>query len=113
MTALRINDLLEHSHPRLNPQKIRRFAEIVDDLPSVVVFETEFGLLLVDGYHRVGAAKLRGRDTIQAEIKQGSRHEALQFALALNMKEGTSRHETMARIQQLSADRWGGGPPRQ
>jgi ParB-like chromosome segregation protein Spo0J len=35
----------------------------------VIVFDTEEGYLLVDGYHRVAAAKLRGADTIRAELR--------------------------------------------
>jgi ParB-like chromosome segregation protein Spo0J len=47
----------------------------------VVVFETEDGLLLADGYHRVAAARLSGADTIRADVRAGSRKDALDYAV--------------------------------
>jgi ParB-like chromosome segregation protein Spo0J len=42
------------------------------------VFDTEEGLLLADGYHRVAAALKEGRKTVEAEVRRGSRHDALE-----------------------------------
>jgi hypothetical protein len=37
-------------------------------------------LLVVDGYHRVEAAKSRGADMIDAAVRHGSRQDALDYA---------------------------------
>jgi hypothetical protein len=49
----------------------------------VVAFRTDQGLILADGYHRVAAAQARGLDTIQAEIRHSSAHDALQDAVTI------------------------------
>ena len=58
----------------------------------MVVFQTEDGLLLADGYHRVAAARLRGAETIGAEVLRGTRAEALQYAVERAAKQ---RHITL------------------
>ena len=45
----------------LDEDKVSRYAQILDQMPPVVVFELGKGLLLVDGYHRVEAARRLGR----------------------------------------------------
>jgi hypothetical protein len=37
-------------------------------------------MLLADGYHRLAAAQQRGETTIDAEIRRGSRADALEYA---------------------------------
>jgi hypothetical protein len=54
----------------LDHAKFARYAEMLDELPPAVVFKTEQGLLLVDGYHRVAA-----------DLKAGTRSEALRYAV--------------------------------
>ena len=58
---------------------MRRYAELLGDLPPVVAFGTDQGLRLADGWHRVAAARARGLDTIEAEIRQGTAHDALRL----------------------------------
>jgi hypothetical protein len=48
----------------------------------VLVFETERGLVLADGYHRVAAARLCGERTIEAEVRLGSWDDALRYVAA-------------------------------
>jgi len=66
----------------LDASKVGRYAAILDQLPPVVVFKTERGLLLVDGYHRVAAAQALGRTTVAADVTVGSRSDALRYAIA-------------------------------
>jgi ParB-like chromosome segregation protein Spo0J len=42
--------------------------------------ETDDGLLLADGHHRIAAALKEGRETVEAELRTGSRHDALAYA---------------------------------
>ncbi len=83
MTRLRISDLLANSpvDPRahLDAERVARYAENLDTMPPIVVFDTEDGLLVTDGYHRLAAARLHGKDTIEAEVRHGSRHSREQW----------------------------------
>lgn len=84
MSQLRIADLLANSpidpEAHLDDGRVKRYAGTLDTLPPVVVFDTGEGLLLADGYHRVAAARQRGQETIKAEVRCGSRHDALMYA---------------------------------
>jgi hypothetical protein len=81
MTVLRIDDLLANApldpEAHLDAQRVERYAGMIDTLPPVVVFATLEGVLLADGYHRVAAARVRGLETVEAEVRRGSRHDAL------------------------------------
>src|SRR5215216_4067199 len=64
MPHLRIADLLANApidpEAHLDAVRVERYAQMLDALPPIVVFDTPEGLLLVDGYHRLAAARLRG-----------------------------------------------------
>jgi hypothetical protein len=87
MERLRIADLLADApiepEAHLDAARVERYARMLDALPPVVVFDTPEGLLLADGYHRVAAARLLGSETVEAEVRSGSRHDALQYAAAV------------------------------
>jgi hypothetical protein len=111
MTQLRIAELLASSPvdpaAHLDPERVRHYAELPGDLPPVVAFCTEQGLLLADGYHRVAAAQARGLDTIEAEIRHGSAHDALRYAASIGAKQrGLSEAEVMRHLQRRSGGRW-------
>jgi hypothetical protein len=112
MTRVRIADLLVSSPvdptAHLDPDRVRRYTELLDDLPPVVAFRTERGLILADGYHRVAAAQARGLDTVEAEIRHGSTHDALRYAATIGAKQrGLSQEDVMRRLRQRSGGRWG------
>jgi hypothetical protein len=114
MTQVRIADLLASSPvdpaAHLDPDRVRYYAELPDDLPPVVAFRTKRGLILADGYHRVAAAQARGSDTIETEIRDGSAHDALRYAVTNGAKQrGLSQEEVMQRLRQRSGGRWGHG----
>jgi hypothetical protein len=111
MTQVRIADLLASSPvdptAHLDPDRVRHYAELPDDLPPVVAFRSERGLILADGYHRVAAAQARGSDTIEAEIRDGSAHDALRYAVTIGAKQRKlSQEEVMRRLRQRSGGRW-------
>jgi ParB-like chromosome segregation protein Spo0J len=111
MTQVRIADLLGSSlvdpAAHLDPDRVRRYAELLDELPPVVAFRTQQGLILADGYHRVAAAQARGLDAIEAEIRHGSAHDALRYAVTVGAEQrGLSQQEAMRRLQQRSSGRW-------
>jgi hypothetical protein len=67
----------------LDEGKVARYAQILDQLPPVVVFDLGDELLLVGGYHRVEAARRLGRPVIGAQVRQGSLADALRCAVDL------------------------------
>jgi hypothetical protein len=112
MTLVRIADLLASSPvdpaAHLDPDRVRHYAELPGDLPPVVAFRTDQGLLLADGYHRVAAAQARGLDSIEAEIRHGSAHDALRYAATIGAKQrGLSQEQVLQRLRQRSGGRWG------
>jgi hypothetical protein len=116
MTQVRIADLLASSPvdptAHLDPDRVRHYAELPGDPPPVVAFRTEQGLILADGYHRVAAAQARGLDSIEAEIRHGSAHDALRYAVTIGAEQrGLSPEEVMRRLRQL-ANETGGRPER-
>jgi hypothetical protein len=112
MTQVRIADLLASSPvdptAHLDPDRVRCYAELLDDLPPVVAFRTEQGLILADGYHRVAAAQARGFDSVEAEVRHGTAHDALRYAVTVGAEQrGLSQQEVMRRLRQRSGGRWG------
>jgi hypothetical protein len=80
-------------------ERIDWYRSRLDDVPPVVVFDTEAGLLLVDGYHRVAAALREGSSEIRADLRTGSRSDALAYAVANGVRQrGLSAEDVRARI---------------
>jgi hypothetical protein len=98
----------------LDPDRVERYAGMLDDLPPVTVFRLPGGLLLVDGYHRLAAARRLGRTTVPAEVRTGSETDALRFAAAHAAGErGVSEEDARDAIRRWSGAAWGDaeGPP--
>ncbi len=100
----RIADLVQgpirDSRARLHRDRVAYYLEHLDQAPPVTVFDIEGHLLLADGYHRVEAAQQLGRGTIKAEVRQGTRRDALRFAVDLaRQQRGLSEQEALAAIQ--------------
>ena len=111
MPHLRIADLLTNTpidpEAHLNAARVERYAEMLDALPPVVVFDTEEGLLLADGYHRVEAARRRGVATVKAEMRRGSRHDALRYAAKVGAAQhGISLEDAASYIRRRSQGHW-------
>jgi ParB-like nuclease domain len=93
VARLSIQQLLSNSlvNPRrhLDLDRVQRYTQLLDELPPITVFRLEDQtLLLVDGYHRVAAAQEAGRATVDAEIREGTRAEAVRFAAEVAVREG-------------------------
>jgi ParB-like chromosome segregation protein Spo0J len=104
---LRIADLLANTpidpEAHLDAVRVERYAKMFNALPPVVVFDTEEGLLLADGYHRVAAARRRGLETVEAEVRRGSRHDALRYAATVGAAQrGISPDAAASYIRQRS-----------
>ena len=111
MTLLRIDDLLASvpidpaSH--LEAARVERYAGMIDAPPPVVLFGTLEGVFLVDGYHRVAAARLLGLETLEVEVRRGSRQDALRYAATLAAAQrGISPEEAASYIRRRSQGLW-------
>jgi hypothetical protein len=97
MVRLKVADLgatLTRDHERrLDSQQVERYRRCIDQMEPVVVFETEEGLLLADGHHRLAAASAEGREVIEAEVRSGSRQDALDYAVAVGAAQRGLRPE--------------------
>jgi hypothetical protein len=107
MPTLRIAEVLAGSDPDwtayLDRERVGRYVRNLEAQPPVVVFDTEDGLLLTDGYHRVAAAQQRGAQTIAAEVHHGSREDALRYAAELGAAQrGICLQDALAYIKRRS-----------
>lgn len=88
---------------------IRRYEEAFEKLPPVVVFDTDEGRILADGFHRAAAAERLGQTTIQAKVHKGTREDAAEFAVIANTKNADpllpeERDDGIRRLKQLHPD---------
>ena len=80
----------------VNLDVVREYAEAVTTggvtLPPIVVFRDELKNLWVgDGIHRLAAARSIGQKTIAVDVRDGTRVDALRFALGANGLHGLRR----------------------
>jgi uncharacterized ParB-like nuclease family protein len=76
---------------RLCEETVKEYAEAMAagaKFPPVIVFHDGAGYWLADGFHRLEAWKRNGVETVKAEVKEGSRIDALKFAFSANSSHG-------------------------
>jgi hypothetical protein len=79
------------SRAEVYPDTLQEYAIMINEgaeFPPVVVFDTDVGYLLADGFHRIEAHRLAGKRKISAEIKEGTRRDALLYSFGANSKHG-------------------------
>lgn len=106
---LKIKDIQQDQ--RLTPRgsidktTVAAYAASFEQLPPIDVFwiEGRDGWWLVDGWHRVDAAKQLGLEDIEANEHQGTFEDALEFAYDANLKHGrplsTSERKEAAKLK--------------
>jgi ParB-like chromosome segregation protein Spo0J len=75
----------------LDEDKVIEYADLMRDgcaFPPIVVFTDGDGCWMADGFHRLEAARLVGRDTIEAITHRGSQRNAFLFAIFANVAHG-------------------------
>jgi hypothetical protein len=108
MTELSIDALVAAASTdvaaHLDPERVAHYAaQGPETIEPVVVFRTPDGLLLADGYHRLAAARRRGESTITADVRHGSRHDALQYAATVAATQrGITGEQALAHIMRRS-----------
>jgi ParB-like chromosome segregation protein Spo0J len=81
--------LLPADSPRVSGEDAEHaclLAELDADLPPIVVHRGT--MRVIDGIHRVRAAKIRGRSAIAARFFDGTEEEAFVLAVELNVRHG-------------------------
>jgi len=73
-----------------NSDVVEDYVQCFDQLPPIVVFKVpdDTYYLLVDGWHRLKAAKRLELDEVEADVKYGSLEQAREYALLANLKHG-------------------------
>ncbi|PYS47407.1 MAG: hypothetical protein DMF68_16065 [Acidobacteria bacterium] len=79
---------------QLNFLTIDEYAEAMQEgakFPPVTLFYDGSEYWLADGFHRVAAARKAGRETIDCEVTQGTRRDAVLYSLGANATHGLPR----------------------
>jgi hypothetical protein len=79
---------------RLDEMVVSDYAEAMirgDRFPPVIVFKSNGEFIMADGFHRAKAARKARLTHILAELRKGTRRDALRFALGANHKHGLRR----------------------
>jgi hypothetical protein len=82
------------SRERINPSVVAEYEaamEAGDQFPPLLVFYVGSGFLLVDGFHRLEAAKLSGLATLRCEVRHGGLRDAIMASAAVNATHGLRR----------------------
>jgi ParB-like chromosome segregation protein Spo0J len=89
VVTLRVATLLPGESPRLaglDKQHIERLAEIDTPLPPILVDHAR--MKVIDGMHRLMAALSKGKETIEAELFEGSEADAFLLGVEANVAHG-------------------------
>lgn len=79
------------SRERLNDETVAEYAEAMRegaDFPPIVVFHDGSDNWLADGFHRFHGARAAGLDSLAADLRTGTKMDALWFALGANKSNG-------------------------
>jgi hypothetical protein len=89
---------------------VDRYAESMQEavaFPPVIVFHDGTQYILADGFHRVMAATRNGFRDINAEVRKGTKSDALKFALGANAAHGLPRsNRDKRRSVELALSEW-------
>jgi ParB-like chromosome segregation protein Spo0J len=87
--AVPLRDLVMAESPRQGGESrehVELLAAVTKELPPIIVHRPT--MRLIDGYHRVEAARLRGADVIAVRFFEGDETEAFVLAVRLNVSHG-------------------------
>jgi ParB-like chromosome segregation protein Spo0J len=88
-STVRLSSLVIGDSPRRsgeNPGHARMLAELEDQLPPIIVHRTT--MRVIDGMHRLRAARLRGAEKIEVRFFDGDEAGAFVLAVQLNVAHG-------------------------
>ncbi|WP_429498652.1 ParB/RepB/Spo0J family partition protein [Robbsia andropogonis] len=97
------------SRVSIDESVVAEYADAITDgasFPPVVVFQDGATIWLADGFHRFHAHRKIGALTIDADVRQGSRRDAILFSVGANSSHGLRRSNADKRkaVETLLAD---------
>lgn len=110
LTEITINQDL-NVREELDNDTIERYAESLEQLPPIVVFNIgDNSYLLADGFHQVKAAERLGRKEIEVELRQGTKQDTEEYAALANLRHGkpltrAERRKAVERMLMLHPER--------
>ncbi len=113
LRSIKMDAGIQQRAPMLNSVVVAEYAEAMKagaQFPPITIFTDGNINWLADGFHRVEAAEEVGANAIAAEIRQGTRRDAMLFACSANRTHGLRRARADVRraIETLLADdEWG------
>jgi len=90
LSAIRVDDDLR-VRVAVDPRVVEEYARLIKRgtrFPPIDVFADDLGLYVADGQHRYLAHEQAGRTTIEAELRPGTKADALWYALGANKSHG-------------------------
>ncbi len=95
MKAINVNNIVidkgTQAREEMREDAIADYAEAMkagDEFPPIIVFFDGVDYYLADGFHRLGAVKLLGKTSIQADIRSGTLRDAIWYSVGANDKHG-------------------------
>lgn len=89
-----IEDETLHVRVKINPMLVDKYRDLIREqgyMDPVHVFRSEDGkFILTDGYHRLRAYRAEKHETIPSEIHEGTKSEALEFAIKATCHAGAA-----------------------
>jgi len=70
---------IENQRSRLDGMCVESYMVHLDGADPVLVYENDRERILVNGHHRVEAARRLGRTSIRADVRSGTRQNAVQY----------------------------------
>lgn len=98
----------------INAETVAEYADAMKagaTFPPVTVFYDGADYWLADGFHRVAAIKVNGGAEVEAEVKQGTRRDAILHSVGANSDHGlrrTNSDKRRAVMALLNDDEWSG-----
>lgn len=94
----------------INDATVAEYADAMRDgseFPSVTLFHDGNRYILADGFHRVMATARIGGEFIKSDVRNGTKADALKFALAANCSHGLRRtNSDKRRSVELAVSEW-------
>lgn len=78
----------------INDELVAEYAEAMSagaEFPPIVVFHDGIKFWLADGFHRTHAARRAGLDVLDADVRDGTRRDAILFSVGANAAHGSRR----------------------
>ena len=100
------------SRAGMNQDVINEYTESIQDgatFPDVLLYYDGNDYWLADGFHRVAAHKAAGKELISANVKQGTRRDAILYSVGANSQHGLRRSQEDKRhaiMTLLEDDEW-------